>query len=136
MELSYLFEAHFNDGSMIQQTPQDVSVVDPEKSAYYDVMQRLGDVKVFGIYNDKNTYVVDLRDGHFEINGVPFSVSSEEDLDLMPDQKFELVYFRRHKHVTAVGGELPVELSHTVDYFLGWTTTVNGKQVRRTISAR
>jgi hypothetical protein len=141
MQLQYLFEAHLKDGTVISQTPQDVSLVDPEKSAYYDVMQRLSEVEVFGIYNDKATYVVDLRDGHFEINGIPFNTlskedSTEDDIELGPDQKFELVYFRRHVHVTMVGAELPVELSHTVDYHLGWSTKIDGKEIRRTISAR
>jgi hypothetical protein len=140
MELSYLFEAHFNDGTMIQQTPEDVSKIDSAKSAYFDVMQRLSDVVVFGIFNDDHSYVVDLRDGHFEIDGVPFKVTSaagpEEEMEIPADQKFELVYFRRHIHITAVGAELPVELSHTVDYHLGWTTVIDGKELRRTISAR
>jgi hypothetical protein len=136
MSLSYLFEAHLNDGSVIQQTPEDVSKTDPDRSAYYDVIQRLSDVQVFGLFNDNHTYVVDLRDGHFEVDGVPLNVGSEEDIELMPDQKFELVYFRRHMHVTAVGAQLPVELSHSVEYFLGWTTEVNGKQIRRTISTK
>jgi hypothetical protein len=125
-----------NDGTVIQQTPEDVSKVDPTKSAYYDVCQRLSDVVVFGFFNDDHSYLVDLRDGHFEVDGTVINVHTEEDLELMPDQKFELVYFRRHVHVTAVGGEIPVELSHTVAYHLGWTTMVGEKQVRRTISAR
>lgn len=44
MNLAYLFECHLKDGTMIQQTPEDVSVIDPAKSAFYDVLQRINDV--------------------------------------------------------------------------------------------
>jgi hypothetical protein len=132
MKLSYLFECHFKDGTMIQQTEQDVSTIDPARSAFYDVMQRLDDVVVFGVYNEQSTYAVDLRDGHFEINGFSFNVNKEE---LPEDAKRELVYFRRHVHVTVVGQEAPPEdVSHSVEYFLGWRAMVDGKEIQQTIS--
>lgn len=152
--MKYLFECHFNDGTVLQQTEADVSTVDSTRSAFYDVMQRSADIIVFGIYNDQNTYAVDLRDGSFLVNGAKFSVPAKVvvatlvtatdcdpkaelqslDFEAQPDQKYELVYFRRHSHVTVMGAsDVPEELSHRVEYHLGWSTLVDGTEVRQTI---
>ncbi len=117
MKLSYLFECHLNDGTLIQQTEEDVSTIDPTRSAYYDVVQRKADVEAFGIFNDQHTYAVDLRDGHFEIDGVPFFIMSG-DPGLAEDQKLELVYFRRHIQ-TMVLGAVAIEEESPVEYFIG-----------------
>ena len=149
MKLAYLFECHFNDGTIIQQTEEDVSKIDPNRSSFYDVIQRKDDVEVFGIFNDQHTYAVDLRDGHFEIDGAPFSIQKDVSVEpteenptpvlepfvKIPDQKLELVYFRRHVHVTVMGQEnVPEDISHSIEFFMGWKTTVNGKEVQQTIS--
>jgi hypothetical protein len=139
MKISYLFECHLNDGTLIQQTEEDVSKIDPARSAYYDVVQRKADVEVFGIFNDDHTYAVDLRDGHFEIDGLPFNVLSG-DPELPTDQKRELVYFRRHVQIMVVGGD-GTEEDHSVEYFIGWKTTVKNaagedEEIKRTISIK
>lgn len=155
MQLKYLFECHFKDGTMLQQTEADVSTIDPERSAFYDVMQRADDVMVFGIYNETSTYAVDLRDGAFEVNGCRFFIpttvpqavlitatDSDPKAELQnllfepaPDQKYELVYFRRHHHVSIMGQSItPTDISHTVQYHLGWKTKdINGQEVQQTI---
>ena len=127
-ELAYLFECHFTDGTVYQQTPEDVSVTGVG-SAFTDVMQRIDEVEVFGIVNDEHTYAVDLVDGHFEIDGVPFNVHAEQ---LPPDCKYRLIYFRRHRHTITMGYSDMEE--HTVEYHIGWQTTVDGKNYQRTIS--
>jgi hypothetical protein len=130
-QLSYLFECHFNDGTILQQTQEDVSSTEPTRSAFFDVIQRLNDVQLFGVYNDVHTAVVDLRDGHFEIDGVVFTISGDE----LPegDHELRLIYFRRHRHTLAMG-EIPDELKHETEYHIGWQTTVEGKNYQRTIA--
>src|SRR4051812_41703280 len=114
--LAYLFECHFTDGSIIFQTQEDVSTVDPTRSAFYDVVQKLDAVEVFGLVNDQNTYAVDLRDGHFELNGVPFEVHSGTQLP--PDCVFRLIYFRRCRHTVTMGySEMQ---DHSVEFHFGW----------------
>jgi hypothetical protein len=140
INLPYLFECHLNDGTLIQQTPEDVSTIDPSRSTYYDVMQRKADVQIFGIFNDEHTYVVDLRDGHFEIDGAPFNVLSG-DPEFAEDQKFELVYFRRRRQTMVLGAVCIAGEEEPIEFFLGWKTTVkdeegNDKEVTRTISVR
>jgi len=109
--LDYLFEAHFSDGTMIQQTPEDVSVVDPTRSRFYDVAQRLDDVVAFGFFNDQHTYAVDLRDGHFEVDGAPF-FSYPKDFAPSEETKFRLIYFRHHTHQITQGSDVE---DHTVE---------------------
>jgi hypothetical protein len=127
MALTYLFECLFTDGTTLKQTAEDVSKTDPTKSAFFDVVQRKNDVVSFGINNKQHSYVVDLRDGHFEIDGVPFKVHTE-----LPQENciFRLIYFRRHQQNTTLGGKS----SHTVVYHIGWQTTVDGKNYQQTIS--
>jgi len=132
-QLAYLFECHFKDGTFIQQTQEDVSSVDPTKSAFYDVLQRIDDVLVFGIVNGSHVYVVDLRDGHFIIDDVPFEVNTGKELPTT-DCEYRLIYFRRHRHTVTMGYSDVEE--HTVDYHLGWQTTIDGENYQRTISVR
>lgn len=131
-ELKYLFECHFVDGTVYQQNPEDTSTSIPGKSAFTDVLQRIDDVVVFGIFNNETTYAVDLRDGHFEINQVPFEIALPDDLVLSEDVKFDLVYFRRVKH-NQVLGQLMTEESTTIDYHFGWKTTVNDKEYQQVL---
>ena len=149
--MKYLFECHFNDGTVLQQTEADVSTIDPTRSAFYDVMQRKDDVIVFGVYNDVNTYAVDLRDGSFLINNAKFTIPIDVDTEVKDadgiisvrkepfvpatDQKFEVVYFRRHRQLTVVGAALPEELTHEIEFHIGWSTQVNGEELRQTIIA-
>jgi hypothetical protein len=154
MKLSYLFECHFKDGTVIQQNEADVSSVDPGRSAFYDVMQRKDDIVVFGLYTNVteggNTYAVDLRDGSFIINGAKFLIpkdiytpvlttATEASIQNIPfeaaeDQKYELLFFRRHKHMVVMGQDTADDLSHQIEYHLGWTTKVDGKEIQQTIS--
>ena len=133
--LSYLFVCRFKDGTIIQQTAEDVSQKDSTRSSFYDVMQRLEEVETFTLVKQddrQHSFMVDLRDGHFEIDGVPFCVSSEE---LPNNVKFRLIYFHRHQHRVVQGqslmGEAPVQ------YFIGWQTNLlNGENVQQTISTK
>lgn len=142
-QLAYLFEAHFLDGSMIQQTQDDRSAIDPERrSAFYDVAQRIDEVAYFGIWNDQHRFVVDLRDGHFEVDGVAFFAEPRAHLatsdgkpTIPPGGKFRLVYFRDRQqdlHVGANGSMTPGE--QRIAFRLGWEYTApDGRKFEQTI---
>jgi hypothetical protein len=155
MKFSYLFECHFSDGTVLQQNEADVSNVDPAKSSFFDVIQRKDEVVVFGVFNDQHSYAVDLRDGSFLINGAKFFIPKDvatpvlttatdceptASIQSIPfesaeDQKYELIFFRRHKHVTIMGAsDVPEDLTHQIEYHLGWTTKVDDKEIQQTIS--
>ncbi len=130
--MRYLFKAFFNDETIIHQTPDDVSSTNPSKSSYYDVAQRLEDVVYFGLYSPEHTYLVDLQDGHFEIDGVSFFVqdpSNQPPSSYIKDRR--LIYYRTvTKHFvgnTEVG-------SDPIEFVIGWQATVDGKNYQSTIS--
>lgn len=122
--LKYLFQATYNDGTIYQQTPEDVSRTDPKKSCYYDVDQEK--LKVFFLYNDEHTYSVNLQDGHFEVDNVPFFFHEENNL-----KDFKLIFFRQHTHSFIVNQEKNSEISHMIVYRMGWQCTVNGKNYQK-----
>ena len=109
MSLKYLFTAIYEDGSTFQQITDDVSSQDPKRSAFYDVDHSR--LIAFGIENDDNAIIVDLRDGSFEINGARFFAYDKEVINR------RLVYFRRHTHSFNLGFE---ELAHETAYCIGW----------------
>jgi hypothetical protein len=133
ISLKYLFEAHLKDGTVIRQTPEDCSTAEPlTRSAFYDVAQRLDEVRLFGLYNDQYMYTVSLEDGHFEANGVPFSAQPVSKPVINQGGKFRLIYFRDHQQefvVTAsVGADGQVTESrslgpHYHQYRMGWEYT-------------
>jgi hypothetical protein len=130
--LKYLFQANFSDGTFLQQTQDDISKMEPTKSAFYDVLQH-DNLESFGLFSEQvpNIYAVDLRDGHFEINGVPFNVQD-------PSEKIEnsprrLIYFR---NVTRMfNPENMEETDVNLVYHIGWQLTDStGRNFQYTIS--
>lgn len=129
--LKYHFEALFFDGSIITQTPEDISALDPIRSQFYDVVQRMDEVHRFSLTDGKNVYLVDLTDGHFEINGITFN--TQDPSNVPPASKWRLIFFRRHQHHFRVG--TTEEIGHTIEYHIGrQTTTPQGKNYQQTIS--
>lgn len=123
--LKYLFTAEYNNGATYQQTPEDVSINDPKKSCFYDIDHTK--LVKFTLKGEGHTYAVDLRDGHFEIDGVPFYM--HEDPDLVA---FRLIFFRQHTHTIQQSRDKDRELSHEIVYRFGWQTeTVKGENYQR-----
>lgn len=87
------------------------------------------DIVGFVLRGEGHTYGVDLRDGHFEVDGVPFFM--HEDSTLFG---FKMVFFRQHTHSFEVGvksGDVKKEISHQIVYRFGWQCTVGGKNHQR-----
>lgn len=134
--LKYLFRAKFNDGTFFQQNSEDVSLKDPKRSAFTDLLEEQelhGGIKLFLLEGEGHTYLVDLKDGHFEIDGVPFSVGENMTL---PNR--ELIYFRQHQHDTIVDMKMQStgKGEHRLWYFIGWQSNVGGKNYQQTINVR
>ena len=90
--MKYVFVVEYLDGSTFVQNDKDVSAIDPARSAFFDVAQ--DQVKTFSLWGDDHAYLVDLRDGHFEVDGVTFKM--HEPNEALPP--FRLIFFRRHRH--------------------------------------
>ena len=127
--LTFLFDAVFSDGSFITQNEDDVSLITPGKNCFYDVLQRIDEVVTFELFDHEHSYAVDLRDGHFEIDGLLFQ-AHDPDIRFPPDAKFRLVYFKRNR-IHHCGGEIT---GIDTVFHVGWQTTIDGKNYKQTIS--
>ena len=71
--LRYLFKAEFTDGTFIQQTQEDVSLLKKGKNRFYDVLNNGKRVRKLTIAEQKvwnpTTLSVDLDTGTFTLNG-------------------------------------------------------------------
>lgn len=123
MILKYLFQATYKSGEVFHQTQDDTSKVDPLKSAFFDVKQ--DELQSFFLISDKDTFSVNLEDGHFEVNGVPFFMHAQNDLT-----NYRLIYYRvRTHHFNPASGE---QTEEPIIYQLGWqTNNKEGKNIKR-----
>ena len=121
MTLKYLFQAVFEDQTIIEQSPADVSCQDPRKSAFWDVISKTDSPLVhFQIWDAHgNCFSVNLQDGHFEANNLPMQLSPVATDTIPPGGRYELIYFRDHKHQLQVGGDGQSQ-THEVKYRIGW----------------
>lgn len=120
--LAYRFTAVYEDGTEYQQNEHDVSVTDPGRSCYFDIEQ---DRLVYFVLEDGagHRYGVDLSNGNFAVDGVPFRMHEGPVADV------RLIFFRRHTHQFNLGYD---EIDHTVVYRLGWQgTDAEGNNVQR-----
>lgn len=131
--LKYLFTAVYRDGTTYKQNWQDVSVIDPTKrSCFFDVKQ--DNVKEFILKSDEDIFSVNLDDGHFEVNGIPFFMH-DSGLGL---KDFRLIFYRQHEHKFNINGNGTKEqLSHDISYCIGWQTNdENGMNVKRIMEVK
>lgn len=138
-ELKYLFEAEFEDGTIILQTPADQSKLEPTKSEFYDVLQKekTSPLTRFALSGDGKYLLVDLRDGHFELNGVSFEAH-----ETMPDCIRQLIFYRKHEAKTNVRMKDTAVLGvvdQITGYCIGWQAHVDdgsldGKNYKETIT--
>ena len=140
MTLAYLFECHYNDGTVFQQNPEDISAVDPTRSAFHDVANRIDDVIVFGLFptdpENLHTYAVDLRTGKFFVDENEIGVQNPT-VVIPDDAKYKLIFYRKHTHTITVGASEFKELGHDIEYHIGWQTTDSkGQNHQQTISVR
>ena len=119
MSLKYLFTVKYSDGSIFEQNPEDVSQIDPQKSAFYDVLESGKQVEIFSLSDGVNTYSINLKNAKFYLNNKAFIFP-----DKLPQRGdvMELVFFRRHTH--ELNGD--EELSHEIIYYLGYK--LNGEE--------
>lgn len=127
--LDYLFIAEAENGTVISQTPDDVSRLDPTKSSFYDVLQNLP-LKKFTLVGKGHLLTVDFTDGHIEIDGR--SVYSQRP----PEKgKIEPIYYRKVQQMQRVtvyedGFRDTQPTLPAVRYYIGWQTTYSGKNYK------
>ena len=119
-KLKYLFSCEIND-EIYRQNPEDVSITDKTKSCYYDIMDKK--VARFWLAGKGHIYLVDLKDGHFEVDGISFRLHDENLKD------FKLIFYRTHT-IDFAG---LVEVNHDVEYCFGWEAKKDGKDYKQII---
>ena len=124
-KLKYLFTAYYKDGTSYKQNEEDVSVTDPKRSCFFDVKQ--DEIIAFVLRGEGHRYWVDLTDGHFEIDRIPFQMHEK------PLKDFKLIFFRQHTHTFKVSTmkNKQEEMNHEVVYRMGWQCTVGGQNYQR-----
>lgn len=112
-----MWTAIYNDGIELEQFSGD------KESLFKDIDQ--SKLTYFRVDCGKFQYLLDIETGKIMIylNGEPLKT-----IDLgYNDAEHRLIYFKRHSHV------LGVNSGHTVVDYLGWQTTIDGKNVKRMI---
>lgn len=131
--LKYLFKAIYSDGSEYNQTSEDVSAANPNKSAFFDVDQEK--LVRFELIGDGKIISVDLISGEFTLNGFPVSIllfnKDDNDFQFTPiaGGKLRLIYFRRRTVLT----NSPYS---DTSYLIGWQTTIDGQNHKRILEFR
>ena len=129
MDLKYLFEAEYKDGKVFKQNKKDVSLKDPKRSAFFDVSQ--DDLVRFFLVEQKllgHKIAVDLRDGHFEVDGL--HLTTEPPIG----GKLRIIFYRQHQH--DFNTKTLKETAHRVTYFIGWKTNIAGKNYQKIIGVK
>ena len=120
--LKYNFACQFNDGSVFYQNSEDKSILFEGKSAFTDILELQKEKSIINFWlfedNTDNTFLVNLVDGHFEINGIPFFIH-EQTVDVKKIlSNFRLIYFRRVTQSINLTTEK--EADPSIIYLLGW----------------
>lgn len=103
--LKYWFFGTYKDGTKFSQNKEDVSIVDPKRSSFYDVKQ--DDVRIFCL----DIFKLDLETGRFYTDDCQFYTGD-------PGPKpYKLIFYRQHIHNFNIGLD---ELSHEVKYCIGY----------------
>ncbi len=137
--LKYLFTAQFNDGQIIKQDQEDVSKFNPLKSKFFDVLNDTRKLEKFWLLEKKRfhviesepqkKYLVDLTDGHFEINGVPFFLHEQTVDETKTLSNFRLIYFRRVQQSLNIDSG---KAATKVMFVIGWQANLpDGKNVQK-----
>ncbi len=131
---TYGFTATYEDGTTIEHDPNgsyDSKHIEG-KTLFTDVLEKDKESKLvsFVVHNDELSFGVDLRDGHFELNGVPFW-QHRPDLDGYKD--FRVIYFNTTQRVISptTGQEINAGV---VAYTIGWQVTHDGQNVQKTLT--
>jgi hypothetical protein len=126
--LKYLFVVEYKDGSVYEQTPEDISKKTPEKSAFSDVT--VENVAKFYLVNEIDIFCVDLNTGLFAINGIEFGLFDEE----VPITSRKLIYFRRNWQHLVTGPDSLGPVSGRTTFHIGWEGfSPESKFIRRVI---
>lgn len=132
MDLKYLFSVWYIDGFEFNQTPEDKSLKHKGKSCYTDALEfekEHGKMIAFALENEDRFIAVDLLSGIFNVDGKDVILGR----DTPENGEFRPIFFREHHHKFNAQME---EQDHTVTYYLGWQTTIDGKNYQEMMGVK
>lgn len=141
LELRYLFRARLADGTVVKQTLADICPEAPGRSAFWPLLAKneagegvagpdgwllpRSDIEVFELKGQGHRYRVDLRDGHWEIDGqIAMEIEGHRVIDPPPRARLSLIYFRRRRHHFIQGRPVAEEC----EYHMGWQADTGHSQ--------
>ena len=137
--LKYLWTAYFNDGAVIEQSPDDRyskhdDAAEHNPSAFRDILdhEKHAQLIYFDINDKVFAYGIDLPSGRFGINGTWFSIEDQD--EPLTDRK--LVYYRevvKNEHVQTDGSIISEEPKVTAYYFGYEGISPQGKKIKKVI---
>lgn len=132
--IKYPFFAQFKDGSSYTQNSSDIPQIAYNGSAFTDLKDRLNDIEWFGLLNPEGKAFakVSLINGLFELNGILFKAQNPKTSNFPIDTEYRLIYFRKVTRNFNIGTKQ--ELSISIEYHIGWQTTIDGENYQQTIS--
>ena len=121
--LDFIFIAELFNGTIYKQTPADISLTTPGRSAYYDIKDTK--IKRFSLVGKGHIFTIDLETGNLEVDGNKIYTKR-------PPERSELrlIYYRQVQQHMQVGIEQDKMLTPTMRYYIGWQTTVNDKNYK------
>lgn len=143
--LNYLFKAEFKDGTSIQQTQEDVSLLDSRRNQFYDVLNSGRELKTLSITEQKvwnpTTLSVNLETGNFTLNGKELLMEPIVDkktgkyLVIKGRQPIKYQTVKQHANATYNVKTLKLlDIEGTGEeriFYIGWKATVNGKSYQQ-----
>jgi len=121
--LDFIFIAELFNGTIYKQTPDDISVTTPGRSAYYDIKD--AKIRRFSLVGKGHIFTIDLETGNLEADGNKIYTKK-------PPEKAELrlIYYRQVQQHMQVGIDEDKVLTPTIRYFIGWQTTIRDKNYK------
>lgn len=153
LDLKYLFEAEFEDGSIFEQPLDNRHPEKYDESATYNpsaftyVQENEDKIVKFSLVGDGHRYSVDLITGAFSVDGNEFYIHDQ--FDYPENNDLQLIYFREtvkqfdQTHTVQEDGSVSSEESETRHFvnrfFIGWKYYKPGKdgndvKVERTLA--
>lgn len=130
--LKFLFTAHFDDGTVIQQTQEDKSLTE-DGSRFTDVLAYSKKSPIIGFELCDEIGVraaVDLVSGLFEINGVVFLARDPTNRDPGKDEQLRLIYYRQVTQSLHSDSSTSTDIAFHIGYQYN---DVDGKNVQQCI---
>jgi hypothetical protein len=119
-ELDFLFIAETFNGNIIKQDPTDKPKFSKSGSIFTDVLKEK--IKRFSLIGKGHIFVVDLTDGHMEVDGKKLYPPKKP-----PITPLDLIYYRQVERRLSVGTNNATVMQPIVRYYLGWQINFHGK---------